>query len=355
MSRWLVLVLLAFGLQLLCAGETLAKDTSSEVSILQQTTGLTTQVDQETGFAAQVAAMSSSMNTIGVISGIAAAFTGVWFFWLSLKDLAKYLKRAPLFVYEIILYSASVGMIFGGTQIGGWMRSTVIITGCALLLASTIFTLLVRKLGDLYAKASFGLFVVWALLAIVDNNSGVGFLAVAALLSALGFSVLITPLCYYIGFRDEGAVGRTTTAAFLILLTFIGLRLLRSNIPQLIVFDFGAVFMGSFVGYLGLLILSSKWYTGRRYHYAIMQVITILAGIAAIFVGTFLRIEELQKIGGTFFVLYLLEKPFELAEKNFRTWMGILFLSSLVCFVLSMLYGIYENELNRFLFLPRVG
>jgi len=69
--------------------------------------------------------------------------------------------------------------------------------------------------------------------------------------------------------------------------------------------------MGSFVGFLGLLIASSRWYP-KRFPYAYLQFVTIVAGLAALFVGSLWQIGELQKIGGTFFVLYVLEKLCEI-------------------------------------------
>ena len=72
------------------------------------------------------------------------------------------------------------------------------------------------------------------------------------------------------------------------------------------VFEEGALFLGSFVGYLGLLISSSsKWY-GRNNpgRYLFAQIVTFIAGGLAIFIGATFGIGELLKIGGTFFVLW---------------------------------------------------
>ena len=47
-----------------------------------------------------------------------------------------------------------------------------------------------------------------------------------------------------------------------------------------------------------------------------MQVITIVAGMAAIGAGSLFDIPQLLGIGGTFFVLYLIEKPFEIPTQS---------------------------------------
>ena len=80
-------------------------------------------------------------------------------------------------------------------------------------------------------------------------------------------------------------------------------------------FEGGVLFLGSFVGYLGLLIASSRWYE-KRYNYGVFQVVTIVAGCAALFVGSVWQIGELQKIGGTFFILYVLEKIAEIPVRH---------------------------------------
>ena len=60
-----------------------------------------------------------------------------------------------------------------------------------------------------------------------------------------------------------------------------------------------------------------------------MQAITIAAGIGAIFIGSVRDIPELLGIGGTFFALYLIEKPFEIRAKSVRGYAMIgLFVSA---------------------------
>ncbi len=152
------------------------------------------------------------------------------------------------------------------------------------------------------------------------------------MLAALGFSVLVTPLCYCFGFDDEASLGRATTAAFAMLAGFVLLRVFGASVPGLNVFESGALFLGSFVGYLGLLIASSRWY-GHKKNYALFQIVTIAAGVAALLVGSLCGIGELQKIGGTFFVLYLMEKPFEIPVESKRAYAAI------GLFVAALLFG----------------
>ena len=80
---------------------------------------------------------------------------------------------------------------------------------------------------------------------------------------------------------------------------------------------------GYFVFYLGMLTMSSKYwsyessspdgsYTLNWGKYLAMQFLTFCAGVGALYIGSIYQIDLLMGIGGTFFVLYLLEKWYDL-------------------------------------------
>lgn len=74
--------------------------------------------------------------------------------------------------------------------------------------------------------------------------------------------------------------------------------------------------------YIGLLIMSSKWYASANYWF--MQLLTIGAGIGALYFGNIYGIGLLSGIGGTFFCLYLIEKYGELPWKTVGYSWGLL-------------------------------
>jgi len=86
------------------------------------------------------------------------------------------------------------------------------------------------------------LFIVSATTAFLYTSSLIGFVAVIALLASLGFSAAMYPGCYVIGFEDEDAVGKATTAAFIILTIFVVSRIFGTELPQLEIFETGALF-----------------------------------------------------------------------------------------------------------------
>ena len=84
------------------------------------------------------------------------------------------------------------------------------------------------------------------------------------------------------------------------------------------------IFLGTFVYFIGLIILSSRWYRSwqnRRFIFILLQIITFTSGLSMMFFGPMLEIPFIQSIGGTMFVLWLLQKYAEIAPWN-DFWLG---------------------------------
>jgi len=263
-------------------------------------------------FLQKVAGLVTMVNilwTIAIVIGV------ICFMFLFGDMIVTIAGSIPPIFYETILYLFSLGIIWYGVGLSPSVSPWVGFTGCLLLGAFTISTNLHGKFSAMFTF--FVLFVVYSGVAILYMSSLIGFIAIIALMGALGFSVGMTPGCIFLGFEDEDAVGKATTAGFIVLTIYCVTRILGFNNEYLAVFQSGALFMGSFVGYLGLLIASSRWYKSNHL-YPVMQLITIIAGILAIVVGSIWHIGELQKIGGTFFVIYILEKMMEIPMQSMR-------------------------------------
>ena len=257
--------------------------------------------------------LTTFFHVIIVLAIIGAVVFFAYLFRSAVKRLIELLKSIPQVVYEVLLYALSLGCLVGGyVGVEGTLRPYMGFIGCLLFVAALGFTSAKRKLDP--GNPWFGgtLFVVCAAATIAFDSPLTGFMAVAALFWTLGFAVEVFPLCYAFGFKSDSALGKATSAAFAILAVFVGMRIAGISNDVLNNFEIGALFMGSFVGYLGLLIASSRWYNHRNNSYVLFQLITIVAGIAALFVGSVFAISELQKIGGTFFVIFYVEKLIEL-------------------------------------------
>jgi hypothetical protein len=170
--------------------------------------------------------------------------------------------------------------------------------------------------------------LVWGALAVVYHHAFpdaavphfLAFIAVMALQCFLGFSAITVPGCILLGWTSEEQVPKSTLSSLILLVAYVACMVSGQSLPpELMIFERGCIFMGAFVYYLGLLVMSSKLYTSSAkspQRYMLMQAITILSGIAAFYLGNSFHIPALLGIGGTFFTIYLLEKYYEIPWKG---------------------------------------
>lgn len=300
------------------------------------------------------AGLVTFVNILWVIGIALGVICFAFLFGSYVVELVKLLVHVPLAFYEVVFYAGSLGLAIWGRTLSPGVAPYVGLTGCLLFGAAVMFTAKAHKslnLGGALVSATMCL--AWSIAALSYGSALLGFIAVAALMSAFGFSVLVMPLAYCIGFKDEASVGRATAAAFAILTAYVIVRALGADPSILRVFEGGALFLGSFVGYLGLLITSSRWYDGKNRNYVLFQFGTIAAGVAALFVGSYFGISELQKIGGTFFVLYLLEKIIEIPARSARGYAAVGLVASLAIFGFCMYVKHDPETLRPYVFMFR--
>jgi hypothetical protein len=232
-------------------------------------------------------------------------------------------------VYELLLYIVCVAVIVAGLFLSSNVGEWIALPGCLGYIAALAYShhLHSAELQAFYERTrlnvlgfhSFQLCLFWAVVAIAYNSSTIGFLAVVALESFLGFTVVIMPLHYMLGFSNYPAALRATAASFILLVFYLSVQIWQIQLPYFSVFASGLVFMGAFVYYMGLLILSSRKRDLSTWQYIGFQGLTIASGVAALLIGSFFQFPTLQGIGGTFFFLYLLEKYFELPWQR-KNW-----------------------------------
>lgn len=172
--------------------------------------------------------------------------------------------------------------------------------------------------------------VVYGVAAIYYQSTVLGFFTVLALESLLGFTVVVAPFCIGLGFPSDNVIPRATFASFLILAVSLFAKIGGYDAGPFTVFQPGAFFVGTFVYFLGLLITSSWYYYAwgrskeRMNSFWAMQVLTLLSGGAALYIGSVFGIGALLGVGGTFFVIYLLEKYTELPWNEIGFAWGLL-------------------------------
>ena len=313
------------------AGQTAGRQVSFvELAVVPETTVSPAPPSYMSKVASRVAGWVSFGNimiSIGVLIGVVSVLV---LFWRVIVDLLEILALIPVAFYEALTYAIAFTLVVGGKHWAPDLGYYIGLFGSLLLSGCIGFTLHYHvkykknyiSLGFLIATA------VFVVTAIYYGSALIGVFASLTFMWALGFFSAMAPMCYIVGFTNDEALARGTSVSFFVLALFVVLRATETRIITLEIFAPGMLFMGSFVGYLGLLIVSSKWYSGKNFGgYTGRQVFTVILGTAALGFGSVLGIPELLKVGGTFFSLYLIEKISEIIDaldiKNAYGWCAI--------------------------------
>lgn len=281
--------------------------------------------------------------TFGNIIMVIAAIIGVVAFCALFGHyLLEAMKKVPLVVWEFISYAGCLGLIYAGTMVSPELMLMPVLPGVLGLIGCTVLTDkahfgVSKSQRTGYSKVSnqwlqliqWGfLAVAWGAVAFHYQSQIIGFMSVMAAMAAVGFVWGITSWGVYIGWDDEVWIAKGTTAAGLALATYIVLYITGTSNPYVDPFKVGLHFMGSFVFFLGILIMSSKHYCsdytrGRRKEnrlwgkFFLINALCLASGVGALYLGSVYGMGSLLGIGGTLFVLWIVEKYLELP------WEGI--------------------------------
>lgn len=287
-----------------------------------------TQTSADLTWLQKAAGFVSFTNTMIAIGSVIAVASLIFLFGQIIVEMLKVFVMIPAIMYESALVLSGVGLTAYATTLGETNAGTIGLIGALLYGGGFAWIVSRHDNGRTFSASSVGviLAIAWGASAVLFQSQLIGTLSVAGLMSALGFSAFMVPGLIVVGFKDEDSVPRAMFAAFLILGIFVAMQATGVNASFLSVFRGGSLYVGGFVAYLGALIVGTR-YVYRDASYALRQLPMIVGGIGAIYLGSVLGIPELQKMGGTFFVLYLMEKPFEIPIES-RT--GFAFIALLV-------------------------
>jgi hypothetical protein len=304
------------------------------------------------------------LTFVNIVWVFAAILLAIAIIWLCVIYIGPILKQMPVGFWEVAAYVFVIAGLFSGAF---WPVLDIwfVVPACLLLIGALAFTKFLHfqpryedrghdvqggTPGKGWVQFTYSQFVAlvctiaWSAAAIYYQSHLLGFMSVMMLEALLGFSVIVMPGCVGMGFEEEDNIPRATTASFVILVVYVITLLLggfnphtvvengitKEVVSPLIYFKTGAIFMGAFVYYLGLLILASRYYNAKKGNYILLQIITIVSGVLAFYIGATFEINALLGIGGTFFVLYLLEKYTELPWKQIGWAWGLLGLAGLL-------------------------
>ncbi len=303
---------LASSALLAMASPALAQDvTCTTLSGLQVAAGFVTWLN-----VLRVVVVVGAVGCVGVL-------LATWFTWL----LAAF-AAIPLAVYEAIGYAASLGLVASGHWLRHRDQAWTSLAGSLLLGAVLLVSGNARRVVARPDRLCAILFLAWTAVAVAYGDEAVGFIAVLAFMGMLGFGAALIPMGYAIGFTGDDAVPRATVAALAVTTAAVAWRLSIAAPNPLVQ---GGLWVGPFVAGLGLLIASSRHY-GSDSPWALRQVAPLVLGFVAVGVGNLYGIAPLAGIGGTFWVLFLVDKAADIPVQG-RTQAAFLGLAT--CCVLG--------------------
>lgn len=255
--------------------------------------------------------------------------------------------------YKFLLWVLGIGgMLFGASIGDGFTPTLIALSGCLLFAVGLAWTF-VDSLENSFQESMllFVLFVVWSVVAVMNDSSLIGFIAMLALFGTVaafdGFGVL----AYSIGMEGDKITGRGTIAGLALVSFYLMLYVGKWDLLPAELFKGGALYVGAFAAKMSLLVASTKWQSAgfRRFF---LQFVFISMCLLSIVIGAQLDVAVLMKSGGTFLVLYLLEKAVEMLFLMTSPWLIFtigLILSSLVVWAG---YAIIEHAelFNSYLF-----
>jgi len=273
-----------------------------------------------------------------------------WLVWLYVVPLLEHIPLEPT------MHLASAGLMIGGFWFAPRVGHFIALLGCLGFMCSLAFTNAQHQEGlaplykrlrlDLESRISANALVVsvvWMIVSVAYGSALIGFFTILMLEMALGMAA--TPLCYFIGFGKKERVPRWTLGSLAILSVYVVAHLNDLELGRFSIFSTGALFVGAFVYFLGLLILSSKLYCDeKRQRYYWLQLLTVVSGVMALFLGTVGDVPHLKGVGGTFFGLYLIAKYIELPWKD-KGWAWAALGFALMLYVFSLVVGQYPGLL----------
>jgi hypothetical protein len=172
-------------------------------------------------------------------------------------------------------------------------------------------------------------------------------MSILFLMSLIGFKFGFGRGYFEVGYSssDTNIIPSATFAAGLVTLGGVIVRVMINSNDQLLVtnnlfrnallFAPGALWIGPFVFYVSLLIISSYFYDTDK-KYVTNNVIAFMLYVFSVFIGSTFNINQLSGFSGTFFVLFLLEKYIDLMPNRSEVWAWSILLSGIALYVLNM-------------------
>jgi len=296
-------------------------------------------------------------NFLLVISIVLMFSAFVWLFGIYFATIVLLM---PAEMIEVVLYSGLSYALYKTQEFFGSELGYIWGLFFALGLTTTTIITGIRTKGDNIQLFNFANMVIHAVAGIYLKSSLISAVSILFLMGLIGFQIGIGPGFVTVGYKEKDVIATATVVSGIITLigTYFSIELASSIslspfLNNVKLFLPGMLWFGPFVFFLSMLIVSSSSYCGVRYNhksenyntYVNNNIMTIVLSLSAVLCGNLYGISQLSGYSGTFFVLYIFQKYFEVMPNNKETWAWTtLFLGAL----LYMINVYYRTEIEMY-------
>jgi hypothetical protein len=307
----------------------------------------------------------SFSNVIFVLSILMIILGAVWLFGLHILAIIAII---PLQTIEIILY---IGLSICTYNAPQWFGNLAYIWCLLFGLGFSATTVLSATLHADKTGSAAGLWLInmliHAFIGIYVGSPMICGIAVLCFMYLIGFNFGFGGGFWVVGYGndDEGTIYSATFASGIV--TTIGATI-RINgfgvatspmMKNAQLFVPGALWIGPFVFFISLLIISSKWMHERQImqRYVNNNVVAIICYIVAVYIGNLYNINQLSGYGGTIFVLYLTQKYIEIMPNKSEVWAATIFVLGVIIYVANVYFRMEVERLGlyEYFHLPFIG
>lgn len=255
----------------------------------------------------------TAVNTLWFIGILFGTSCLLYLAWHYIGILIEILKNIPRVFWEGSFYLAAITIIAFGVRQPSSVASYIGLTGTLIFTGAIGWSSGNERFGKKPSTYLWLVTAIWIFSSLLYGSEMIGWFAIESLMATLGFSVVVLPGVVVLGFEEEDVIPRATMAAFAILIVFLAIHLNFLPVNEYLgIFKPGAFWSGTFVTALGLLIMANRWYTESFAKYILLCGLTLTFGVAAIFLGSMLGLENLSKVGYWLIVIFFMIKYWEI-------------------------------------------
>ncbi len=307
---------------------------------------------------------SGYFTFINLVSVIGALILVIALGFLVQQYLLDILKKIPVIVYEFLMYFACVAIIVGADWASPEIKVFIAFPGCIALFGVFIFTINYHELlviininNEAFNKKEhkiskyerktitnntlvmagcmFLTTAIWGVVAYYYQSPLIGFISVVAfyILKLISYRHYVFYNDLQIDIREKTTQNKLHILNFLLssslLAGFICFKIFGLLLsPFVLPFAYSMLFIGGFLYFTGLLLVSHYFYTKAfNKTYIMLQIFAVVSSVAGLYVGFLMDIMLLKNICSLFFMVYLLIKCSEINIETKRleeVWIGFL-------------------------------